>query len=622
MRAARVFRPPGLVVFGVIVLLLGFLWWWFADRIVERSVEGTGTSLVGALVELESADIRVGGGSIALTGLQITNPDAPMSNLMEADEVAVDLLLEPLLEKKIVVQNLVVTGVRFNTPRETSGALENPPEGTGALWRQLDAWADAVEIPELSFESLTGLVRAEAVSADSLRTVQYARQSIQRVDSMRGDWEARIVALDPRPRIDSLRVVAERLESFRPTPLNALQVPGLIADGRRAVGELTSLGAEVATLDDGVRAGIASLQLGPELFAELRAEDLAYARRLLNIPSLDAPTISPALFGETALSWLKPILFWTRTAERYLPPGLDPRRRPGAQRARAEGTTVEFPGRAEYPSFWLQQGELGLTLGGTGVTAGTYTALVSGIASVPSLTGEPITIRVDRDAAAQGPTRLSLAAVLDHTSEVVRDSVGLSLAGVDLPTVDLAPLGAALELGNGEGAFALRRVGSEIEARLDWASNELRWSRPEAEIQRLAQAQIGTADWARSLVWNTLEGIERLELSMSLSGDIDSPSVSVESNLGAAVAESLRRELGTQIEAAEARLRAEVDERIQPLIQEARSRMDAVQTEVAARVAEQRREVEELRAQIEARIQSLTSSVPAGLPGGIPGLGD
>src|SRR5690606_20857727 len=108
-------------------------------------------------------------------------------------------------------------------------------------------------------------------------------------DSMRDTWEDRIESLDPRPRIDSLQAVVQRIESFRLTPLNATQVPGLIQDGRSALGGLTSLRDEVAELDESVRAGAESLRSGVEQLEQLRAEDLAYARGLLNLPSLDAP---------------------------------------------------------------------------------------------------------------------------------------------------------------------------------------------------------------------------------------------------------------------------------------------------------------------------------------------
>jgi len=605
---SKVLRLPGFVVFGVFVLLVALGWWLYADRLVQRGVEATGESIVGAKVELESVDLRPTDGSVRLTGLQVANPDAPMSNLIEAEEITVDLMLEPLLEKKLVVENLVVTGVRFNTPRETSGALENPDPEAGQLWREVNAWADQIELPSLSFETLTGAVRTEAISPDSLRTVQYAREVVSRVDSMRTNWESRLTALDPRPRIDSVEAVVQRLESFRPTPLNALQIPGLLQDARTTLTNVTSLQQDIASLDDAVREGVGSLRIGPELISELRAQDLAYARSLLNIPSLEAPSISPALFGGTALVWLKPVLFWAQTAERFLPPGLDPRNRPGPQRARAEGTTVEFPGRATWPNFLLQQGELGMEIAGTGAAAGAYTANLTNLTSAPALLGQPMEISLGRSEGAQGPRGLSLSAVLDHTTAVLRDSVALGLDGVRLPEIDLTPFGGNLDLGQGESTFSLRRVGDQIDATLHWVSTDLGWTR--AGGAPTVPPELGTAEWARDLVWRTLTGVERVELGMGLQGSIESPTISITSNLGDAVAASLRRELGQQIADAEARLRQEVDSRIQPLVQDARSRVAAVQTEVVDRVAAGRQEVDELRARLEARVAELTPGLP------------
>jgi uncharacterized protein (TIGR03545 family) len=276
MRLAHVVRPRGIVVFALFVLVIAGLWWLYADRAVQRAVEAAGESVVGARVELASVNLRPTDGSVRLTGLQVANPDAPMMNLMEAGEIDVDLMLTPLLEKKVVIESMVVTGVRFNTPRETSGALENPDPEAGRLWREVQSWGDQIRFPELSMESLTGVVRTEAISADSLRTVQYARALLSRADSLRQSWDAQLQALDPRPRIDSVRAVVERVESFRPTPLNALQIPDLVRDARSSLERLTSLQAEVAALDDAVRTGIASMDVSPERLAELRAEDLAY----------------------------------------------------------------------------------------------------------------------------------------------------------------------------------------------------------------------------------------------------------------------------------------------------------------------------------------------------------
>jgi len=604
MARTKILRPPGLIVFALFVVAAALVWWLYADRLVQRGVEATGESLVGARVELESVDLRPTEGSIRMTRLQVANPDAPMTNLLEAGEIVVDLRMTPLLEKKVVVQNLVMTGVRFNTPRETSGALENPDPESGRLWQQVNSWADQIELPEFNLESLTGMVRTEAISADSLRSVQYARAIVSRVDSMRTSWETQLTALDPRPRIDSVRVMVERLESFRPTPLNALQIPGLVRDARSSLGGVTSLQQQVAALDDAVRGGIASIDLGPERLAALRSEDLAYARGLLDIPSLEAPSISPALFGGTAVAFLKPVLYWAQTAERFLPPGLDPRNRPGPKRARAPGTTIEFPGRARWPAFLLENGDLGVEIGGTGAAAGAYTARLLNLTSSPSLLGRPLEIEIGRTEGVQGPRGLSLSAVLDHTTAELRDSVGLSLAGVGLPEIDLSALGGRLNLGDGQSTFSFRRVGEQIDARLDWATSDMAWTRTDAAAAG-PPPQPGSAAWARDLAWRTLTGVANVEVSMGISGSLASPSLAVSSNLGGALAESLRRELGQQIADAEARLRREVDDRIQPLVQDARARADGVRAQVADRVAAQRAEIDALRARLEARVQEL-----------------
>jgi hypothetical protein len=269
---------------------------------------------------------------------------------------------------------------------------------------------------------------------------------------------------------------------------------------------------------------------------------------------------------------------------------------------------VEFPGRATYPKFLLERGELGMEIAGTGLAAGSYTAQLANLTTAPALIGAPMEITLGRQEGVQGPRGLSLAAVLDHTSAPIRDSVTAGLDGVRLPEIDLGRFGGRLDLGLGESTFSLRRAGDQLEAQLQWVSTDLGWTRTTGDPQ--TTSELGTVEWAQDLIWRTLIGVQRVELEMGLNGSIEDPSISIMSNLGEAVAASLRRELGDQIAQAEARVREDVESRIQPLVREARGRVDTVRTQVADEVQARREEMDTLRGRLQARIDELTPSLP------------
>jgi uncharacterized protein (TIGR03545 family) len=603
-KSAFALRPSGLLVFVgflAVVVVLGRL---FANRWVERGIENTATALVGAQVDLESVRLSVFEGSLSLTGLQVTNPDRPMSNLFEADEIVADIVLEPLLRRKVMIEQLALTGLRFDTEREVSGAIENPDPETGALWRQVNGWAESLNLPELSIAGLGGSVNTAALDADSLRSVRFAREARREADSLRADWDSRVAEIDPRPRIDSLRAVVERLEAFRLTPMSALQVPGLIRDGRAALSGAVGLESAVVDLQDRVRSGMTELSWEPGLVSELRSQDLAYARGLLEIPSLDAPSLSPSLLGGSALSWLRPVLYWVQAAERFLPPGLDPRNRPGPRRARAEGTTVRFLEGADEPAFLLQEGRLGVELGGSGGDPDTYSAVLRNLTSAPALLGLPMVLELGRQSGDAGPSAIEVFAELDHTGSVVRDSLLARLSGVTLPDLSLGSVGGSLSLGAGEHSVRVERTGDQIDARIQWTTDQVEWRPPPSEVPG-ATAERGSPAWARSLVHRALADIDRVDVELTLRGDLDAPSIGVTSNVADVVAEAFRRELGEEIAAAEAEVRAEVNRLVQPAIQDARGRVDDLQSSIADRVDAQRAEIEDLRARLEQRLAEL-----------------
>ena len=89
----KALRWKAIVPLGLLLAAIATLWILFLDTAVERTVESIGAELVGARVDVTSADVSLMGGRVSIRGLQAANPDAPMSNLVEVDEIRRPVLL-------------------------------------------------------------------------------------------------------------------------------------------------------------------------------------------------------------------------------------------------------------------------------------------------------------------------------------------------------------------------------------------------------------------------------------------------------------------------------------------------------------------------------------------------
>ena len=87
------------------------------DLVAEATAAGV------CKVDLADAHLSLTDGHVSLRGLAVTNPNAPLTNLFEIDELVFDAGILPALERKLVVDTLAARGIRFNTPRATSGAV-------------------------------------------------------------------------------------------------------------------------------------------------------------------------------------------------------------------------------------------------------------------------------------------------------------------------------------------------------------------------------------------------------------------------------------------------------------------------------------------------------------------
>ena len=568
----RVFRWKAIVPLLLLGAVAAGLWLVFADRIAKHTTESVGTTFIGARVEIDRLHLDVPHGRVEIRGLTVASPFEALQNLLQADRLVADLEPLPLLEKKVVIDRLAATGLRFGTPRLTDGRTSEQSDG---LKGQITKWGEQLRVPALQLA--TGKISVAQLDPAQLNTPRLATALAGRADSARQAWEAGVTGLGTEAAIDSGARMGERLKGAKLTDVK------LLGDARRTLEQLKRAQERVTALERSVTSGISALQADVAGLTDAKRRDYTIARGLLKLPGLDAPDIGAALFGSAAVDRFQRALYWVQLGRRYMPPGLLPRATPGPRRIRRAGTTVHFPRVNEAPAFLLKTAELSLS-----VASRTYAVRVSGVTSDPTLYGRPT------QASGTAPG-FRVAALLDHVRPTPRDTAAASLVGVALPSLPLPSLPMHLEPGAGTVGLSFAMQGDQVRARWTVTSDRVRWVRDSA----------GAGSAGGDLVWRTVSGISTLQMSASLAGTLDRPELAVSSNLDRAIAERLRAMAGAAVAAAERRMRAQVDSLVDGPMNAVRAQIATLGGDVTKRLGAQRARLDEARRALEQRVPGL-----------------
>lgn len=597
----RYIRWKALLPLTVVLALLAVFVVFFKNRVLEWSVETGGTAAVGARVDLSSAALSFTQGNVTLRGLEVTNPNSPMRNMVEAEELIFDVGVLPLLEKKVVIDTMAARGLRFNTPRATSGAIPQKPNDVEETSQVIANFKSRIKVPPLELSTLTQAVNVDAISPESLATLRAARHAIAYADTARDKLLADLQAADPRPAIDSAEALARRLANANLRTLGLTGVRQAVVDVRRTLVNLNAMDDRLENFEIEARGSAAGLQAKIDAVGAARPADYVYARSLLRLPTFELPTIGPQLFSDLIAEQLGDVLYWGERVQRYLPPGLERKLQPGPKRVRAAGTDVIFPKETVYPTFLLRLAELSLTIAGDGAAAGDYRATLSGVTTQPAVYGAPTTFLLARSGGTVGPRDGRVTGMFDHRRAPVRDTVGAYFSGITLPNFPVGGLGGAVHLGQGITNLRLTRTGEQLQGEWTWRAPRVAWVRDTARTP----ARDARARLIEDALWRAMQRVDSVEIVATLGGTLRDPTLAVRTNVADAVSSALRAQLGEEVRKAEAQVRQRVDQLVGQQVAQARGKADQVKTQVATRVADERSRLAAQRVALEARLRDL-----------------
>ena len=417
------FIIPFLVFILIIVAFVAF----FLDSIVESIVEERASLLNRAKVEIEDLDIGFLRPGVRIRGLAVANADNPWKNIVEVGDIGISLSILPLFSKSIVIDEMVMENVQFNTKRKTSGELPRH------LKKRVKAEGKKEKPTEFPFPKLPNLEVFKKkfdlkglVDINRLESVERAKQLTEDVSKIKSTWESKIEGLDVKGKADEImtkvRGSLEALQKIRiKGPTDLLKLQGDLRNLREGIDALKGLRKEIQAKKSAFKRDLVALEKSvKDEIDTLKEQDLRAILKDLGIEEFKRLRLAEAFLGPFYAKALG--LIWNNADKiRKFMPKMD-RDKPVQTRIRAQGRDIIFPSVKKGPDFLLREARVSMeqekwSLRGT----------IQGITSDPTSYGKPTRIVI------QGKRpKLVLNGILDHTGKTPVDTATLDLMGYPL----------------------------------------------------------------------------------------------------------------------------------------------------------------------------------------------
>jgi len=493
------------------LIIVAIIWAFFAlgfDPLLRYSAQHSLQAITDAKADVDVVETGFFPPRGSVRRVALASADKPGTNLVEFDEMKFHLAGGPLLRRSYVVDEAVVTGVRFGTSRNDNGQLErvdDPDADTGPV---IPEWMSEKlkNMGDEWLENFTQQAKAQ-VDPNRLETYRVGNEIYVKWDGRFSEINLKIQTtkqqLDALEKQIKAAKEGETLEQVQNYLQAAQNADLLIRDSNQFfLTYRNSLPQEIA--QDFKRLDQAQIN---------DRENIAYTIQMLKP---DARRISESLIGEEMYVQLQQMLTWVEFIRGYLG---DVKQPPAPERYR--GRTFEFPLLNPTPKLlckkMLIDGELMLSNVPT-----PFRAVLTDVTSDPKLHGRPALLQVST--AGELPVQL-----------VIRHDATTDIATTDLTADFMDQKEQHLRAGKQDGDMltaSLRnmrwkaqvtlvedQIQGQIDVASDFGSGQFQTKTP------YAAALAGVAE-------DTLASIQTLNARLTLNGPVLKPDVQMTSDIG------------------------------------------------------------------------------------------
>jgi uncharacterized protein (TIGR03545 family) len=582
----KMIRWWGLTAFVIIVGLITAFNILFLDSIIKRSLENQASLLVGARVDIGDLSSRIFDLRVTIRNLEVTNPEQPMRNTIEAGILSFDMAAGPLLKKKVVIEKMEVKDLAFNTARKTSGALPDRLQKKQRLLKKpldlsipvknrleecvLPNFAAFSDIKKHSPEKLLGNVH--------LQSSDFIADYRNKVSTTRKLWEKRLEELPSKESLENDLKSLQNLMDQRPDDITTL--PAYLKKIATARQRITNAKNSLAAAQRDFQTDLGNLKvsLSREKLEKLNARDIKAVMAKLNIKVPSSEDLVCVLAGKKIARKVNSAITWYRKINNLMSAGKAKGKKEKPHTVpRMKGVDVHFPITGGYPDFLIEKAVFSarpdLQAEPGKLILSRLSGNLKGLTTQPAIYGRPTLFNLKGSIAGGKAKKITLSGTLDHRGRPANDAINLTIKGFRLQPEDLAiPDKSPLELTSAHLNInsSLRAIGENLEGRV-------------AMIILNPEVTVGPE---ASILADLFKNIDAFDIIISIGGTLNQPSLTLSSSLTNTLGSRLQNVFRNKLKGLRTNLREAIASRVSKALKEASRDTDSLEKLVLGNLSE------------------------------------
>lgn len=424
-------RRQGLFAFLGITVVISILWFLLVDGFIERLIEEYGTKALGAKVEIDETDLSILPAGLEIVGLQLTNPDKLMENAVEISRVNLSLDAMNLLRRKIIIDEMAVEGIQFNTPRKVSGAVVSESDISPAISLKS---SKKMKFPEIVMPDIDKLDVAEILKNEELESIKMLESIQHDIESEKKRWEKQLDEL-----LDEKKYAEYKKQIENITSKEKRTFKGLLS----SAGDIAGIQQQVQKDLDSIKQArhefkksFSSFKNRIDLASKAPMRDVERLKQKYTLSPQNLSNFTQLLFGKNVSEWTEKALYCYNKIQPCLEKKTVQKEKEQevVKPIRGRGVNIRFKEYEPLPDFLIRQTKAELQL-----RSGDIKGLINNITPDQHIMGVPLTFEFSGDNNMKGIKSVKINGILDHIKAAQsKDNIYSLIKGYDVDNLALS----------------------------------------------------------------------------------------------------------------------------------------------------------------------------------------